>query len=199
MVDDKVEDLYDLIAKAKLGEKDYLITTFYFQPDLTKVEECYAVIFHLLCLSLTTYWLYQVMREYDSAAYGESIKTIDSIITPLLESSEGEGKMVTMDSFRRQQHILGYYLILYHAKSGELSLECGWHFIPGESLSPEEEHSFMKYLALLETYAQEEPSANVYLELIENLHDEVHFRVSIDQREEGLRFYQVVGSEWVGR
>ena len=67
------KDLAEILAKAKLGENDPLLATFYFQPDMTEAESGYATAFFNLCLPLQSAWTYRTMRTYAPVIYVKEI------------------------------------------------------------------------------------------------------------------------------
>jgi hypothetical protein len=79
-VRERPENLPELLAEAKLGEKDPLLVTFLCQADATEEEtRCFRE-FHQLCTPVLGAWTFKTMRRWVPGLYRQKIQRVREVL-----------------------------------------------------------------------------------------------------------------------
>jgi len=163
-------DMAEILSLAKMGEKDYLLTTFYFQPDITKKDEKYCKAFYQLCKPLQSAWAYKIMRNYLPEVYEQEIDR-------MIDMYEAIKKQIADNS----EIVLSMFAIVAENPNGKADIELN---VP-EEIRPEWEN----YLNLIKTYARMDPDVNLYIRLTEET--KAPYTVKVTKNKDGFRYYEV--------
>lgn len=169
------KDFAELLSIAKLGEKDPLLATFYFQKDLTEEEAKFSRMFFNLCTPLQAAWAYRIMRKYVPSTYEKEVETlfklVEAIIPDFKFSDTGDVKLRTI--------FLSSFAILYESPivTADLVLRA----------DEEVEKVWSNYLNTLLRLTKEEPDVRLYLELPES--SDAPYKVEI--ADDGFRHFVI--------
>lgn len=144
-------DLAEMLSRAKLGEKDPLLTTFFFQKDLSQEEQKYARIFYSLCQPLQDAWTYKTMRKYVPDIYQREVEGLLKMWDIAFA-----GPLKDSDSETRRQ-VLGMWAILYENPNNKAEL-----IIQAEEYNKQ---SWNNYIDALKEFIRQEPDIQYYLSL----------------------------------
>lgn len=149
-------DLPELLALAKLGEKDPLLVSFYFQPDLKKEEEDLCTYFFKICIPLQTVWSWEIMFRYlPSEEFNSQLREPVEIIMNVLD----EPRVIT--SKQIDPHFFIAFMLISQRYGHLIDAEIDFKLV-GKYLD--------EYIALInwtKKFSQIEPNPEVYISLAE--------------------------------
>ena len=152
-------DLPELLALAKLGEQDHLLTTFYFQPDLTEKEEKLCKVFYNLCMPLQTLWTWDIMFNF--LPRDEFIEQLREPIEIVIDVVGNEGVLTSKDV--NYALIISFMLIV--EKYGNLIDEYQIDFkMVGKYLD-----EYISLTTWTRRFAKLNPNVDYYIELAKNI------------------------------
>lgn len=171
------KDMAEILSKAKMGEKDPLLVTFYFQKHLTEEEDRYAQMFHMLCQPLLDAWAYKTMRKWVPDVYNKEIEEVSDMC------NRGFSFKDTGDMKLRRLY-LGYWAILYENVENEAKI----------TLTTDEENraAWEGYIEMLKELVRMEPDASLCLKL--PLVSDAPYSVKIEI-EDGFRYFDIRGKK----
>jgi len=165
-------DIAEILSLAKMGEKDYLLTTFYFQSNMTRKEEHYCNAFYQLYRPLQLAWAYKTMRDYLPEVYE---REVDRVIA-MYEAIKGQVA-------NNREIVLGMFAIVAENPAGKADMKLR---------VPENKRvEWEQYLNLIRTYARMEPDVNLYVRLAEETRAPYTVRVATDKN--GFKYFEVRG------
>jgi len=141
-------DMAEILSLAKIGERDYLLTTFYFQPDMTQKEKLYCDAFYQFCRPLQLAWAYKTMRNYLPEVYE---REMDRMIE-MYEAIKGQ----VADN---REIVLGMFAIVAENPAGKADVTL--------KVPEERRAEWEQYLNLIRDYARMEPDVGLYIRLAE--------------------------------
>lgn len=167
-------DLAEMLSRAKLGEYDPLLATFYFQKDLSMKEKEFASMFFGLCQPLQDAWTYRIMRKYAPDVYKKEV-------TELFRMWESvyAGELILSDSNSRRQ-ILGMWAILYENPENNVEIVV--------SSNKENSGSWNIYIQTLKKFIREDPNIKFYVMLPDIT--EAPYRVTVET-DKAFRYYNI--------
>jgi hypothetical protein len=163
-------DMAEILSLAKMGEKDYLLTTFYFQPDMTRKEEHYCNAFFQLCKPLQPAWAYKTMRNYLPEVYEREMDRIIAMYEAIKDNVANNREIV-----------LGMFAIVAENPDGKADMELR---VPENRRAEWEQ-----YLNLIRDYARMEPDVGLYIRLAEETRAPYVVKVATDK--DGFRYFEV--------
>ncbi len=151
-----LNDLPEIFASIKLGEKNPLLTTFFFQEDLPKELERYCSMFYTLCEPLKDAWTWEIMKKYlteeEMDKQVEELKKLYEVFLDMKQKAEEKGEKVEEELKHRT--IIGTYLIFYSLGHPVKIKFAG-----------ENQKEWKKYLKALKHFSLLEPDAQLFCEL----------------------------------
>ena len=169
-------ELAEILSKAKLGEADPLLATFFFQNDITPQEGRYASIFFRLCQPLQNAWVYKTMRKWVPDIYEAEIAELmmmwEASLTGTLKDN-GDPEI--------RQLYLSIFTILSENPANNIQLV----------LQTDQEYraDWERYIDTLRKLVQQEPNADLFLSL--PLVTNAPYLVQIITDKDGFRHYEV--------
>lgn len=168
------KDLPEVLSRAKLGEDNPLLATFFFQQNMTEQERRYASMFFRLCQPLQDAWAWKTMRKYAPDIYEKEVSELFDMWQKLHDSVLND----TDAEMRRQ--ILGMWAILYENPTNDVRLIV---------LSDEgNKTDWNAYIDALEKYIRQEPNVDYFLKLPAIVN--APYRVSIEN-DNGFLHYHI--------
>jgi len=165
-------DMAEILSLAKMGEKDYLLTTFYFQSDMAQKEKHYCDAFFQLCKPLQSAWAYKTMRNYLPEVYE---REMDRMIE-MYEAIKGQ----VADN---REIVLGMFAIVAENPAGKANVTL--------KVPEERRAEWEQYLNLIRDYARMEPDVGLYIRLAKETRAPYTVRVATDK--DGFRYFEVRG------
>ncbi|MGD0235692.1 MAG: hypothetical protein ABSC55_14300 [Syntrophorhabdales bacterium] len=169
-VRERPEDLPELLAEAKLGEKDPLLVTFLCQADATKEQTRCFKEFIRLCQPVLRAWAFRTMRQWVPLLYYEKIQKIRKV----LDRAGEAGMKVTARTFPA---LLGLLAIAYETEEENFS-RLGDHS-PCGPLVPN--------LERIKGAIVSEPDIGHYLALVTG----TPYTVTVETAPDGVSYYRV--------
>lgn len=175
-------DLAELLTMAKMAEIDNLLTTFFFQKNLSEQESRSASIFFQLCQPLQDAWVWGLMRRIVPDIYEKEImetyKMWEQMHDRFFMKDKGPIKIDNSD-IRRQ--MLGMWAILYENPQNKVDMK-----LIADDVNREDWDS---YFSALKQYITEKPDIKFYLQLAIVTHAPYVVHLAID--ETGFRHYKI--------
>lgn len=178
------KDLAEILAKAKLGETNPLLATFFFQEDLSEEDGSYASMFFRLYQPLQDAWIYKTMRQYAPDVYEAEIEELMSYWKLLLP---GPVRDTGNPEMRRQY--LSIFTILSENPSNQIRL-----ILHSDETNRQD---WERYVGALKELVHSEPSPDLFLRLPEE--SNAKYQVRIATGSNGFRHYNVRGERSVCR
>lgn len=172
------KDLAEILAHAKMAEKDPLLGTFYFQQNLTPEELKFASMFFRLCLPLQDAWIYKILRRYAPDIYEEEIAELMGY-WEILQMNIATITDATESGMRRQ--ILSMFTILSENPANKTDLA----LVADDDNRADWEGYFSKLKELVHC----EPKAELFLQLAEA--SNAPYRVKIATDLDGMRHFEI--------
>lgn len=170
------KNLAEILAKAKLGEKDPLLVTFYFQQNISEADRNYASMFFTLCQPLQDAWVYKTMRKYAPDIYKSEINELVTMYEALpgdIFNDDGDPK--------KRQIALSIYTILLENPANDIEL-----ILQTDNANRSD---WERYIAALRELIHEEPNAKLYLRL--PIVSNAPYQVQITTEINGDRYYEI--------
>jgi len=166
-------NMVENLSVAKMGEKDYLLVRFYFQPNATQHEKELCDTFFSLCRPLQIAWVYKTMRHYLPEVYEREM-------FEMVVMYEAAGNQI----FDNIDLILSMFAIFIE-NPDYCKANIEFKIPKGNSIT------WGHYLDLIKTYARMEPDVNLYVKLAKGIRAPYTVRVATDK--DGFRYFEVRG------
>ncbi len=152
-----LNDLPEIFASIKLGEKNPLLTTFFFQENLTQEDKEFCSMFYTLCEPLKDAWTWKEMKKYlTKEEMDKQLEELKKLYEIFLEIEQKIKQGEKSKEAIQRRGIIGTYLI-FSSLGYPVKIQ----------LTGENKKEWKKYLKALKHFSLSDPDPQLFCQLPE--------------------------------